>query len=599
MAFDSGFFAASVGEISRFAGARAEKIYQPRADEIVIVLRGREVSGRLSLRCGAGDARIALTSQTCENPAVPPNFCMLLRKHIQGSLFESVKVPGFERVAVFVFSGRDAMGFDAERRLCAEITGRNSNLILTDGGEPPKILGAMRPVDFSTSRVRQVLPGMIYELPPAQEGKKDPTAETRAGFLAALSSADPKGRAADFVASAYFGISPAVARQIAFNASGDASAECSVFSASPDRLADAFFSVTERIKAGDFSFNIAMERGNGRSRPVEYSFIPLTQYGTDNLVYFDTAGELIDRYYGEKDRASLVGSKAADLKKTVSTNISRLRRKLDIQAGELAECEGAGRYRADADLIIGNIYAIKKGDRQAELTDWSEPSPDGGFATRRIKLDPLLSPSENAAKLYKKYAKLKKAKEELTKQTAIAREELDYLQTVRDSLSRAENESDIAGIREELISAGYIRGEKGQERKKAPGRKISFAEYETRGGFRVLCGRNNLQNEEISFRRSEPGDIWFHAKGVPGSHVLLKTGGGEVPDADMTDAAEIAAYNSDAGNGGGVSVDYTDVKNLKKPGGARPGFVTYRTYRTAFVTPDPEKIAAMKKERGR
>ena len=447
--------------------------------------------------------------------------------------------------------------------------------------------------------MRQVLPGMIYELPPAQEGKKDPTAETRDGFLAALSSADPKGRAADFVASAYFGISPAVARQIAFNASGDASAECSAFSASPDRLADAFFSVIERIKAGDFSFNIAFERGNGRSRPVEYSFIPLTQYGTDNLVYFGTAGELIDSYYGERDRASLVGSKAADLKKTVSTNISRLRRKLDIQAGELAECDGAGRYRADADLIIGNIYAIKKGDRQAELTDWSEPSPDGGFATRRIKLDPLLSPSENAAKLYKKYTKLKKAKEELTKQTAIAREELEYLQTVRDSLSRAENESDIAGIREELVSAGYIRGEKGQERKKAPGRKISFAEYETRGGFRVLCGRNNLQNEEISFRRSEPGDIWFHAKGVPGSHVLLKTGGGAVPDADMTDAAEIAAYNSDAGNGGGVSVDYTDVKNLKKPGGARPGFVTYRTYRTAFVTPDPEKIAAMKKERGR
>jgi len=598
MAFDSGFLAASLAEISRLCGSRIEKIHQPRNDEIDILLKGRDMSGRLVLRCGAGDARIALSGISRDNPAVPPNLCMLLRKHLQGSILTAVEQKGFERVAEFRFACRDELGYDCERRLYAEITGRNSNLIFTNGEDTPKILGAMRIVDFTTSRLRQVLPGMFYELPPEQEGKLDPRSADAEALYAALEEA-PGKKAASVINSAFLGICPAVAREIVFRATGSVDTTAGECLPAKERLAAEFTAVFELLRSGSVTPNAAYEQGEGpfsSRRAIEFSYIPLTQYGEENLRYFGSVSELLDVYYGEKDRAALVAARASDLQHTLNNHISRLQRKLELQSRELADCADAEGYRKDADLIVGNLYKLKRGDRSAVLTDWSEMNENGEFVERTIKLDPLLTPSANAQKLYKKYSKCKKAEVELAKQIDIAGKDLGYLFTVRDALSRAETGADLAGIRNELERGGYIR----EKRNAAPAKSIKNTPsiYLTSGGYTVLCGRNNLLNEEITFKLSERGDLWFHAKGVPGSHVLLKTGGAdisEIPDVDMTEACEIAALNSDAAGGSLIPVDYTDVKNIKKPAGAKPGYVIYKTNYTAYVTPDREKLAGMKK----
>jgi len=325
---------------------------------------------------------------------------------------------------------------------------------------------------------------------------------------------------------------------------------------------------------------------------VDYAYIPLTQFGEENLRFFDGVGQTMDFYYGEKDRAALVSSRASDLQKTVANHLTRLRRKLDVQSRELADTEAADTFRADADLIVANMYMLKRGDREVRLTDYSEMREDGSFAERTVKLEPTLTPSANAQRLYKKYTKLRTASTVLAEQMKLAQTEVEYLETVKDALSRAETGADLAGIRMELEKGGYIR----ERRNAAPVKSIKNTpvKYVTTNGFTVLCGRNNLQNEEITFRLSERGDMWFHVKGVPGSHVLVQAEGREIPNEDLTEAAEIAAYNSDAKGGDNIAVDYSDVKNIKKPAGARPGFVIYHTNYTAYVTPNPEKLEKMK-----
>lgn len=585
MAFDSGFLRASLREIrSVCTGARVEKIFQPRADEIDLVMRSKNGQYRIMMRCGTGDSRVSATSLAADNPPVPPAFCMLLRKHLQGSILSGVVQEGFERVSRFVFAARDELGYDCEKQLICEICGRNSNLIFA-GGEG-RILGALRTVDFTTSRLRQVLPGMTYELPPAQEGRKDPTEETLQGFEEGIASAPPDKTAAAYINGAYFGVCPALAREIVYRATGSVGTTCAE---GRGLIGSAFLSVMEIAKSGEGEPSVAYADG----RPVEYSFIPLTQYGPASSKACSTPGEALDIFYAERDRAAFVSQRAADLKRTVSAAITRITKKLDIQSRELAECELSEELKRDAELITANLWKLKKGDREAVLTDYSSPLPDGGFAERRIALDPRFSPSDAARNMWKKYNKLKHRKVELAKQTESAKTELEYLSSVREALSRAETSGDLSDIRDELDAGGYLPKKSTLPRRARS--KNPPAEYLTDGGFTVLCGRNNLQNDELTFRTAFPDDVWFHAKGVPGSHVILRTGGAEVPDADLTQAAQIAAHNSDARGGTKVPVDYTEVRFVKKPGGARPGFVTYRSQRTAYVTPDAEAIARMKK----
>lgn len=586
MAFDAGFLSAVIAEIKKQAvGGRIEKVYQPRADEIVLQMRGREGGKRLLFRCGASDARVSFTENVRDNPAAPPSLCMLLRKHLGGAILSDVRQEGFERVAVFEFKTRDEMGFDCKKLLIAEIMGKNSNLIFAN--EEGRIITSLRTVDFTTSRLRQILPGMRYELPPTQEGKSDPLTETAEGFISKLTVVPWDQSAAKFINQRYFGIAPVVAREIVFRAVGDTAAECG--SVEPFKLWQVFSSVFADVRDGRF-VPCAVYDGN---RPAEYSFLPLTQYPLESQKTYESFAKLLDTYFGERDRAALVTDRASDLKHTVSSAISRVLRKIEAQNAELADCEQGESFKRDADLIVANIYRLKKGDGEVRLTDYGELTADGGFTERTIKLDTRLTPSENAQKLYKKYNKCNTARRELTHQLQLANTELNYLYSVRDALSRAETGADLAGIRHELETGGYLKQKKGA----APARSVKNPplRYITTNGYEVLCGRNNLQNEEITFKLAAKDDYWFHAKGVPGSHVLMRTNGEEPPALDMTEAAEIAAFNSTA-EGNNIPVDYALARHIKKPSGGKPGLVIYHTNYSAYVTPDAERVAAMRRK---
>ncbi len=587
MAFDAGMLSAVIAEIKENAvGGRIEKVYQPRADEVVLLMRTHSGGRRLLLRCGASDPRIAFTDSVRDNPALPPALCMLLRKHLGGALLYDVRQVGFERVAVFEFNTRDELGYDCKKMLIAEIMGKNSNLIFTDGDG--RIITALRTVDFTTSRLRQVLPGMKYELPPVQEGKVDPRFETREGFLRKLAAAQGEVAVHKFINSAYLGVAPVVAREIAYRASGSTSTVCECVNG------ETLWSVFSSVFADLVSGNVVAVALFDAHRPVEYSYLPLTHYPIETAKTYESFSEMLDSYYGERDRAALVADRGNDLRHAVNSAIARVQRKIEAQEGELADCSMGEQYKLDADLIVANIYKIKKGDGEVRLTDYSVMSDDGEFAERTLTLDTRLTPSENAQRLYKRYNKSNTARRELTRQLEIARAEERYLLTVRDALSRAETGADLAGIRLELESGGYLR----QKRGAAPAKSIKNKplRYITTNGYEVLCGKNNLQNEELTFRVAEKMDYWFHAKGVPGSHVILRCGGEEPPAIDLTEAAEIAAFNSDAAGGDNVPVDYTFAGKIKKPSGGRPGLVIYHTNYTAYVTPDRDRILDMREK---
>ncbi len=587
MAFDAGFLSAAITEIKAQAlGGRVEKVYQPRSDEVVLLMRSREGSRRLMLRCGSADPRVALTSNATENPATPPMLCMLLRKHLTGGMLVSVEQPSFERVAIFGFATRDELGFECKKYIVCEVMGKNSNLMFCDGDM--KIVAAMRTVDFTTSRLRQVLPGMKYELPPAQEGRVDPLCETREAFSARLAAAREGGdmSAAKFISSSYLGIAPVVARELAYRATG--AIDTPLCASDPFCLTETFFGWQSALLENKYAPTLIRD---GR-RPVEYSYTELTHYPAETREAFDDIGSMLDRFYGERDREAIIKARAADLLRVLNTAEARIARKLEAQRAELDECKRGEEYRLDADLIMANIYLLKKGDARVELTDYSAEDGRGGYRTRVIVLDSRLAPAANAQRLYKKYNKSKNAERELTKQIELGRREAEYIASVLDALRRSETGADLAEIRAELMQSGYLR----RQRTAPPPRsqRNSYAVYETSGGYRVLCGRNNIQNDELTFHRAERHDIWLHVKGAPGSHCIMVTNGEEPPARDYTEACEIAAENSSLAGGEQIPVDYTEVRNIKKPAGGAPGFVVFHTNYTAYVTPDREKVEKLR-----
>ncbi len=584
MAFDAGMLACTLAEIRKTAlGARVERVFMPARDEVLLALRLPDGGKRLLINAGANHPRIGFSELAKENPAVPPMLCMLLRKHLQGAKLSGVRQLGFERVAVLDFDARDEMGFSTARRLYCEMMGKYSNLIFTD--ENDKILSVLNPVDFSTSSRRQVLPGMTYELPPPQE-KTDPTTASKPDFEALFSAAPAEGKAEKWILSAFLGISAAVAREIVFRATG--SVETLVSRCRPEALETAFFEVMNAIQEENFSPCMVLDG----SAPVEYSFLPLTQYTGYEIKLFSSAGELLDAFFGARDRAENIRRRAADILHLLGSAEARISKKLNLQRAELAECEKGELYKKQADLITANLHAIRAGASRAELTDYSDYRPDGSFGICAVELDPRLTPAANAQRLYKKYNKSKTARVELTRQIALGEEELAYLATVRSSLDHAETAADLAEVREELYRAGFASKMKHYTApKKQPAPAV--AAFRTSGGYRVLCGKNNLQNEYITHKLAGKTDYWFHAKNRPGSHVVLFAEGEEPPERDFTEAAEIAAFYSSA-EGGSVEVDYTLVKNVRKPAGGKPGFVIYHTNWSCVVTPDEAKIAGMR-----
>lgn len=578
--------ACAAGEIRATAqGGRIEKIYQPERDETVIQLRTLLGGRRILINAGSNTPRLCYTALPRENPAAPPMFCMLLRKHLNGAKLTGVEQLGFERAVRLAFECRDELGFECTKYLIAEVMGKYSNLIFADSDM--KVITAHRPVDFTTSSRRQVLPGMKYELPPPQD-KTDPTQETREGFAAALSASLPDGRADKFITNTYLGISAAVAREIVYRATRHT--DTPVRYCDGERLWQEFAAVFETIRSGNYSPSLVLIDG----KPVEYSFISLTQYGAGaELRSFESAGALLDVFYGERDREQKVKQRAADIIRIVTNTQSRILRKLEHQRGELADCERGEEYKALGDLITSNIYMIEKGSAEALLTDYSRQREDGGFETCRVPLDTRLTAAANAQGYYKKYNKAKHAKVELARQIALGEEELAYLSSVLDSIERSETAEDLAEIRGELYGAGYASRMKSYTVPKRASH--NFMKFVTDGGLTVLCGRNNTQNEHITHKLASKNDYWFHVKGRPGSHAVMLCDGAEPSELDFTQAARIAALYSSASDGQNVAVDYTLVRNLKKTPGAKPGFVIYHTNWSAYVTPDPGEAARLRK----
>ncbi|MBD5169050.1 MAG: fibronectin/fibrinogen-binding protein [Oscillibacter sp.] len=557
-------------------GLRVEKVQQPARDQVILTLRGNK---KLLLCAGASQARVHLTGLARENPAAPPMFCMLLRKHLVGGRLAAIEQPALERAVIFTLDIVDELGEPGQRKLVAECMGRYSNLILLDGQD--RIIDCLRRVDMEMSEKRQVLPGLFYHLPPAQE-KADPLAIDSEGFDRLLWEANPDRETSQFLLDNFFGVSPLVCREIADRAGGDMPVG--------DRAAalkDAFFTWQERVNAGEFQPCMLSRDG----KPSDYSYFPIQQYGSSmERQSWDAFSPMLDAFYETREQIERVRQRGQDLHRAASNARDRARRKLALQEKEYAQTQDRDRLRISGELITANLYRMERGQTVLRAQNYYDPD----CAEIEIPLDPLLTPQQNAAKYFKQYNKAKTAEIYLTEQMAAARRERDWLESVLDELTRAETEQDFLDIRRELQEAGYLKGaapgKKGPRR--GPSRPRAFR---SSGGFRILVGRSNTQNDQL-VREAFKSDYWFHTQRIHGSHVILCTEGQEPDERSMTEAATLAAYFSQGREGGQVAVDYTQVRNVKKPNGARPGMVVYDPYQTAYVTPDEALVKALEEK---
>ena len=587
MAFDAGMLSCTLAEIRKIAlGARIEKVYQPEKDEIVLQMRSFEGGKRLLINAGSNNPRINFSEIQKENPQNPPMFCVLLRKYLQGAKLSSIEQEDFDRIAYLGFDTRDEMGFECRRYLIVELMGKYSNLIFADGNK--KIVSALRTSDFSFDSVRQLISGVTYT-PPSSLGKVNPKNVSEQEFIDLLSTA-PQDKPADkWIVGTFMGIAPVVAREITLTATMHT--DTPICNCDHSALWKSFSHVAQIIRDERFTPTLVLDG----EKCVEYSFTELTQYPSLDVKHFESAGKLLDAYFASRDNDIRVHQRASDILKLLSSAEARILRKIELQRSELEACDEGETYKKYGDLITANIYRLPKKTSIIELEDYETMDEEGNFATVRIELDPRLSPAANAQRYYKKYAKTKTARIELAKQIELAEQELQYIYTVFDALTRAESPADLAEIRDELYRAGYASRMKAYSGAPHKQKSPSIMQFETPDGMLVLCGKNNLQNEYITHKLAEKHDYWFHAKGTAGSHVLLVTEGKEPTDLDFTTAAEIAACHSKA-EGSNIGVDYTLAKNVKKVAGSRPGFVIYHTNWTAYVTPNGEKINALRKK---
>ena len=549
---------------------RIDKVQQPARDQVVLLLRGNK---RLLLNAGANAPRLQLTNLLRDNPAEPPMFCMLLRKHLVGARVADITQPGLERLVRMELDVTDDFGQPGRRTLVLEAMGRRSNLILLDG--EGRVIDCMRRVDAEMSAARQVLPGLFYEQP-ASTGRLPFLEETEEGFREKLSQVNPEVQLDRFLLDAYFGIAPLMARELAFRACGETDGRlCGLDADARERFEAAFFQFAGNVNANNFT-PILLKRDGV---PFEFSALQVHQYGlAAETEVFESFSALLDSFYEAKEKQERVRQRGADLIRTATTARDRVRRKLALQEKDYAATQERDALRLSGDLITANLYRMERGARKLVCQNYY----DENLAEVTIPLDPLLTPQQNAAKYYKRYTKAKTAEKYLREQMALARQDLSYLESILQEIDQAESEQDFMDIRSEMRDAGFIR----KQGKKVPQRPSKPREFRTSGGFRVLVGRNNRQNDKLTLKDADYRDLWFHVQKLHGSHAILVTNGREPGDQDITEAAILAAYFSQAKDSANVPVDCTQVKNVKKPAGARPGMVIYTTYRTVNVTPE-------------
>lgn len=570
----------------RIAGGRIEKVYQPDREEIVLQIRGGQGACRLLLSASASAPRIHLIEQNRENPATPPMFCMLLRKHIQGAKIVSLTQPALERMAILELDTTDEMGVPVKRYVVAELMGKYSNLILKD--EAGRIVDAIRRIDGDISGKRQILPGLFYHMPPEQTDKADPFTVSETGLHAAFTQMCGEMGTDRWLLSSFRGFSPLLCREIAFRALGEpAKLVNDLTEEDKERLFKTFTAFLSDVQAGKGKpYLLTKTDGN---RAFDFSSMPITQYGEQmQLQELSDFSALLATFYEKKGQAERMHRKSGDMLRTVTAARDRLVRKLAAQRQELAKTHEREQYKQRGELISANFYQLEKGMRTAKVIDYYDPN----CPEVEISLDVRLTPQQNAQKYFKLYQKAKTAEQMLTKQIEQGDKELDYLESVLAALDEAENEADLAELREELMQTGILSNRQ-RSRKQKPARSIPY-EYRTSDGFSVWAGKNNLQNDLLSMKTAFKSDWWFHTQKIHGSHVILVTDGRTPSNQAMTEAAMIAAYHSKARTSSMVPVDYTEVRNLKKPSGAKPGFVIYHVYQTAFVTPDETFIESLR-----
>ncbi len=584
MPFDAVFLHALTGELSlRAVGAKVDKVQMPSRDTVLLQLRSREGSSRLLIAIGASHCRIHFTDSAPENPASPPMFCMLLRKHLVGGRITGITQPPSERMVDLALECTDELGERSEKHLIAELMGRNSNLILT--GPDGRIIDCLRRVDYEMSEKRQVLPGLFYHLPPAQE-KLDPLTADGEALARALPAPGEHKKADAWLLSTFSGLPPLICREIAFRFSGEVDPDMGLWDEDRRRSFLAHLNSSfDRLRAGDFTPELLLRGGAA----ADFTYTPILQYG-DYMECrpYPSFSALLDEFYASRDQADRMRQKSQTMVKSITNLRDRTARKLANQRKELAATHDRDRLRQLGDIVTANLHRITRGQTRLTAEDFYDPE----MRQIDIPLSPTLSPQQNAAKFYKDYTRAKNAEKYLTEQLSRGEAELDYLTSILDELARAESDRDLAEIRAELVSGGYIRETGGRKKMKLPpSQPMRFRSSE---GFLIHVGRNNRQNDQLTLKFAQKSDLWLHTQKIHGSHVIVECGGRAPGDETVTEAAMLAAYYSQARESQNVPVDYTPVRFVKKPAGAKPGMVIYTTCSTAFVTPDPALVEALR-----
>ena len=570
MAFDAHYLSCVLEEVrQKCAGAKIEKLYQPSRDTLILQLRGQQGREKLLIAANPTAPRLHLTAASPENPPEPPMFCMFLRKHLMGARLADIQQTNMERCARFLFDCTDEMGYPIQKALVAELMGRTCNVYLL--GPDGRILDCLRRIGLDES-IRPALPGLHYQAPSPIE-KQDPKEMTQETFLSLLTQegADPL---AQRLMDCLGGLSPLVTREAALYAAGDTDARISGLE--PEATAEKLSLFFREHLFHPAPWYYAAPDGTLK----QFAFCPIREYGACSQG--DSFSGLLDKFYTLRDRKDAMRQKSQALRKTVSNQVGRLKRKMQLQEKELTATYDRERLRQLGDILTANLHRIQKGQTKILCQDFY----DEAMGDVEIPLSPILSPQQNAAKFYKDYTRMKNAQRELTHQLELGKEECGYLESVLEELNRAQSEAELEEIRQELAAGGYVRLDSAKRKMKQS--KLPPMRFESTDGFPIYVGRNNRQNDELTFKLARKDDIWCHASKVHGSHVIISCGGKRPPDNTVTQAAQLAAYYAETTGGQNIPVDVTPVKQVKKAGSGKPGMVVYHTYRTAIVNPYPD-----------
>ena len=570
--------------IQNAVGCRVDKIHQPAREEMVFTLRGRQKACRMLVSVNAASPRIQLTKSTAENPKSPPMFCMLMRKLLGSALLLEVRQAGLDRILELDFESTDELGDKLILTLCVEIMGRHSNMILrrADG----RIVDALKRIDVSMSSVRPVLPGMQYVLPPAPEEKRNLLVCTADEILEVLRQHRTEIPLYKRLNECLQGMSPLLCREIAyFTEKGRELSSSELSKEQWERLHFYLDGLRQTMQSGTGVPTMLLDASG---KPKDFSFLPITQYGEQvTQRQYTSYGELLDAFYSEKDAVERMRQRSGDLQRVTNAALERIQRRLEVQRRELAESENREKYKVYGDLLATNLYLLKKGDKLAKVQNYY----DADYPTVEIPLDERLTPNQNVQRYYHEYRKLDTAEKKLRQQISAGEMELAYMESVQDMVSRARTDKELTALRQELSQEGYLKQyqQKGKKEEKLPPLR-----YRSDDGFLFLVGRNNVQNDRLTLKESRGNDIWFHTQKIPGSHTIVVTEGKEVPNRTLEQACILAAYHSKAAESSKVPVDYTAVKYIKKPNGAKPGMVVYEVYQTAIVDPDFDLVERLK-----